>query len=155
MSVSECNALRMVPLNLDYLRDILRIEHEAYPDPWTQGMFRQEMHNGTSHFYLGFQDDALVAYGGFWLVLDEAHITKVTVAADHRGRGLGGELMQFLERRATRLGATSMRLEVREQNQVARRLYTNLGFRAVGLRHGYYAKTNETAVVMMRNLARD
>src|SRR5690606_27411578 len=90
--------------------------------------------------------------GGFWLLLDEAHITKVTVAAPWRGQGLGHELMLHLLDTAQRRGATSARLEVREHNEAARHLYERLGFHAVGLRKGYYAKTNGTAVVMAKTL---
>jgi len=152
MSVSERSRLEFVPLGIHHIPELLEIENEAYPDPWRQGMFRQEITNATSCFIVAFQEDDIVGYGGFWLLLDEAHITKVTVAAAHRGKGLGHELLVHLLEKARERGATCARLEVREHNAPARRLYERMGFQSVGLRKGYYAITNETAVVMAKNL---
>ncbi len=128
---------------------LMPVEREAYPDPWTQGMFRQETVNQSSHFYVGYEGESLIVYGGFWLVLEEAHLTKVTVRADRRGEGLGRALMVFLLDEARRLGATTVRLEVRESNLPAQRLYRTLGFRKVGVRKGYYTRSQENAVVMV------
>jgi len=152
MTTSQEAVLHFLPLDLHYLSEVLAIEREAYPDPWTEGMFRQEMSSGMSHFYLGLREGVLIAYGGFWVVLDEAHITKVTVAASCRGQGYGRAVVIHLLRAAVSLRAKVARLEVRESNQRARRLYDRLGLVCVGLRKGYYAKTNETAVVMKRDL---
>jgi ribosomal-protein-alanine N-acetyltransferase len=131
---------------------VLPIEHEAYPDPWTQGMFLQEIRNGTSHFYLGFAGEALIAYGGFWIILDEVHITKLTVSASCRGQGHGAGLLAFLEQAGKAAGGHVVRLEVRESNEIARALYREAGYEEVGLRKRYYAASGEDAVVMVKAL---
>lgn len=154
MSALEEHALRYERLSSIHLPTLLSIEEEAYPDPWTLGMFRQELTNDGSQFFVAFRDSTVAGYGGFWLVLDEAHITKVTVVQAYRGTGLGREVMEFLLRHASILGANTVRLEVREQNTVARALYRSLGFAEIGLRKGYYARTNETAVVMGKAITR-
>jgi ribosomal-protein-alanine N-acetyltransferase len=150
MSIGEELALRFVRLMPMHLPMLTAIEEEAYPDPWTLGMFRQELENTNSHFFTAYRGEELIGYGGFWLVLDEAHITKVTVAAAYRGQGLGRAIMGFLLRRSAEAGANTVRLEVRETNYPARRLYESLGFTEVARREGYYARTNETAVIMVR-----
>lgn len=147
-------ALFYVPLTKEHLPRVLPIEHEAYPDPWTQGMFHQEIRNGTSHFYLVFHEDTLVAYGGFWLIIDEIHITKLTVAPPYRGRGLGRTLMRFLEASGRAAGGREIRLEVRESNGAARRLYAALGFAEIGVRKRYYTACQEDAIVMAKTLDR-
>lgn len=153
MSVSGEISLRFRRLSALDIADLLPIEQEAYDDPWSPGMFQQELDNQASHFFVVFAQDALVGYGGFWFVVDEVHITKVTVSAECRSRGYGREIMQYLLERGKELGAVYARLEVRELNEVARKLYASLGFREIGLRHGYYTKTNETAVVMTKRIA--
>ncbi len=70
--------LQFVRLQKEFLPDVLVLEHDAYPDPWTQGMFHQEMRNGPSHFYLAYHEGVLVAYGGFWMILDEVHQLQYT-----------------------------------------------------------------------------
>lgn len=152
-TVSDPDALRYVPLAKDHVPLLLPVEHEAYPDPWTQGMFLQEIRNGASHFYLVFEGEALVAYGGFWLLIDEIHITKLTVAHTHRRRGLGAALMTFLERHGLSVGGRTVRLEVRESNGAARALYARGGFQEIGVRKKYYAATGENAIVMVKPLS--
>ncbi|MCC6143531.1 MAG: ribosomal protein S18-alanine N-acetyltransferase [Candidatus Hydrogenedentes bacterium] len=140
---------RLSPMHISRIQVI---ENEAYPDPWTFNMFRQELENQTSYFCVLIVNDAIAGYGGFWHVIDEVHITKVTVAQPFRGLGYGRSLMNHLIERGLHLDAAFARLEVREANQVAQELYRSLGFQAVGLRKGYYAKTNESAVVMVKDL---
>lgn len=154
MSISEKKIVRFLRLNAGHIETLLEIENEAYPDPWKHGMFRQEITNPTSFFCVVYMNGELAGYGGFWLMLDEAHITKVTIAQEFRRQGIGLELMRHLLREAIRQGANVARLEVREANLAARTLYEGLGFQEVGLRKGYYIKTNETAVVMVKTLDR-
>lgn len=148
MSVREERALDFRRLTAEDIPAVLEADREAYPDPWSAGMFQQEIQNQCSEFFLGFLEEELVVYGGFWLVIDEAHITKITVVAEHRQRGHGRELLDWLLRRAESMGANLARLEVRESNTAARSLYTAAGFEEIGIRRGYYAKKDEAAIVM-------
>ncbi len=134
----------------EYLPNVLYIESESYPEPWTHGMFRQELSNPNSYIYLAFLGDSMIGYAGFWLVLDEAHITRVTVAQKHRSMGYGRVITEYMLARAFDLGAALARLEVRETNAPARALYDRLGFVVEGKRIGYYQRTNENAVLMLK-----
>ncbi|MCP4644985.1 MAG: ribosomal protein S18-alanine N-acetyltransferase [bacterium] len=145
-------SLCFVPLEEEHLEGLIPIELEAYPEPWTLGMFRDEVRNNRSYFYVVQIDGVTVGYGGFWLVLDEAHITSVTIAEEWRGKGYGRRLTVFLLDAARKAGATLATLEVRMSNQAARDLYLSLGFGPVGVRKGYYPKSNEDAIVMLKEL---
>ncbi|MBX7255000.1 MAG: ribosomal protein S18-alanine N-acetyltransferase [Candidatus Hydrogenedentes bacterium] len=152
MSVSESTALSFVPIEPKHIHALLEIESEAYPEPWTEGMFREEARSYRSHFYVVFMGDLIIGYGGFWLVLDEAHITSVTIRNEYRGIGYGRRLLDFLLAKAVEVGARMATLEVRVSNHRARVLYERAGFRPVGLRKNYYPKTGEDAVVMLKEL---
>lgn len=91
---------------------------------------------------------AVVAYGGLWLMVDEAHITSIAVKPDFRRRGLGELVMLALFEVGLRLGARWLTLEVRIGNLSARHLYEKLGFKQTGIRPRYYTDNNEDAVVM-------
>lgn len=134
------------------LDQVLEIELEAFPEPWTRGMFCQEISSPMSHFYVALLDDTLVGYVGFWQVVDEAHITSVTVRKEYRGRGYGRVLTDFIVRSAAREGLTRATLEVRVSNITAQNLYKSLGFEKTGMRKNYYKKTNEDAIIMARKL---
>ena len=135
---------------MEYLPNVLYLESESYPEPWTHGMFRQELANPNSHIYMALRGDAVVGYAGFWLVLDEAHITRVTVGQKYRRLGYGQKITEYMLSRAYDLGASLARLEVRETNEAARKLYDQLGFVVEGRRIGYYQRTNEDAVLMVK-----
>lgn len=93
----------------------------------------------------------VVGYAGMWIVLDEAHVTNVAVAPEHRGRDIGDRLLSELERRARLRGCLRMTLEVRPSNAVAIALYRKHGFVARGRRPGYYSDTHEDAIIMWKD----
>jgi len=76
----------------------------------------------------------LRAYGHMWQEAalssrpDEGRIFSLGVHPRHRGRGIGSELTRRALAYLRAQGATAARLEVREENLVARRLYEKLGF---------------------------
>ena len=90
----------------------------------------------------------VVAYGGIWLVIDEAHVTTIAVAAPHRRQGIGEKLMVELLERGRTAGMVCSTLEVRAGNQPAITLYEKLGYHVAATRKGYYPDNKEDAVVM-------
>lgn len=135
-----------------YLDEVMTIEVEAYPEPWSRGMFLQDINNPNAHMYMAFLDGALVGYVGLWKVADEAHITSVTIRKEHRGRGYGRQLVSFILAVASNLELCTATLEVRESNVRAQNLYRTMGFSAIGRRKRYYARTNEDAIIMTRQV---
>ena len=78
----------------------------------------------------------------------EAQITRVAIAAGERERGLGTRLTAALINLAWNEGADAITLEVRQSNTTAQKMYLTCGFRAEGVRPGYYADNHEDAVIM-------
>src|SRR4029079_10175545 len=81
----------------------------------------------------------IVAYGGMWLMVDEAHITTFAVHPAWRRQRVGERLLLAFLDVATDQRAHEATLEVRLSNLAARRLYEKYGFRPVGLRPRYYS----------------
>jgi ribosomal-protein-alanine N-acetyltransferase len=90
----------------------------------------------------------LVGYGGFWHVLDEAHISNVAIHPDYRRQGLGRMLLTHLLEEAAAKGATAATLEVRRSNVAAQKLYAGFGFKVIAVRKHYYSDENEDALIM-------
>lgn len=138
-----------------YLTDIdavLDIEAQSFPTPWSRSAYHSELLENTFATYLVLElHGRVVAYGGMWLILDEAHITNVAVHPDFRGHYLGERIMRGLMERARQSGARRMTLEVRRSNLVAQRLYQKLGFVQLGVRRGYYTDTHEDAFIMWKD----
>ena len=69
---------------------------------------------------------------------DLARLYSIAVAHDARGRGVGEALLAAVEQAALRRGARRMRLEVRQDNAAAMRLYERGGYTRFAERPGYY-----------------
>ena len=144
----------ILPLDHGDLEEVVKIESASFPEPWSLAMFYHELVLPFSHFYVMREDyqekrkGKMVAYGGFWMVKDEAHITNLAVHPDYRNRGIGTKFLGFLLEKAKNLGAKTATLEVRSSNKAGQRLYEKWGFSKVRVRKGYYAYTGEDAIVM-------
>ena len=131
--------------------EIMAIESVSFGrHHWSEDSFHNEMNNQVGRYYslIDTSRERLIGYCGFWIVIDEAHITTVAVHPDYRGNALG-ELMvvQVLERSM----AQSIRwatLEVRVSNYSAQNLYYKYGFSSVGTRPKYYQDNQEDALIM-------
>ena len=152
MSEGDLVNLAFRDLREEDLDNVMDIELEAYPEAWSIGMFREEIRSTRSRFVVALLGERIVGYGGFWLVLDEAHITSVTVRDIYRGRGFGRQVLAHLLAIARAHSIRIATLEVRSSNRHAIGLYETMGFRTVGIRKGYYSKTNEDAIVMLKEL---
>lgn len=132
---------------------ICAIELEAFATPWTAEAFHNELINNHFAKYMVMElAGEVVGYGGMWLIVDEAHITNIAIAAPYRGRKWGERLLIELQKTASFMGALKMTLEVRVSNLIAQRLYGKLGFYPVGTRRGYYSDNNEDALIMWGDL---
>jgi len=141
--------LRVEPMGLEDVPDVHRIEAASFPMPWPDYAFRQELQtNRLAHYLVVRAGNETVAYGGLWLLVDEAHITTFAVLPEWRRRGIGGRLMVALMDLALRLNARVMTLEVRLSNRPARDLYAHFGFKPVGVRPHYYSDNGEDALIM-------
>jgi len=80
-----------------------------------------------------------------------ARLFSLAVAPQASGRGIGRALLAAVEAQAQSRGFASLRLEVREDNPVARRLYDGAGYVLFGRRLNYY-EDGGTALLMHRLL---
>ncbi|WP_240624715.1 GNAT family N-acetyltransferase [Aurantiacibacter odishensis] len=70
-------------------------------------------------------------------VLDEEEILLIAVLPEHRGKGIGKQLLQEVIDRARNRSVTRVFLEMRDGNP-AEHLYRGFGFEKIGHRAGYY-----------------
>ena len=140
-------------LELRDLDAIERIERDSYPTPWSRSMFASELAKPSSLSLGAFEPErgGLVGYLIISRYVDAWHVMNVAVAPEYRRRGVARLLLDRLfEVTATdeRRGYT---LEVRVSNEGAIKLYETLGFKARGVRRGYYTDNREDALIMWRD----
>jgi ribosomal protein S18 acetylase RimI-like enzyme len=76
----------------------------------------------------------------------EAELLRIAVDPAHRGRGLGLALLEACQRDLASQGMVHLHLEVRAANAAAIGLYRACGWRACGLRPGYYPDGEDAAL---------
>lgn len=153
--------------------EVAALEKTVFTLPWSNHAFEYELqYNPMAHFVVVRRREGeaegkhhrsaqvlrrlvskplrqpILGYGGFWLIVDEAHICTLAVHPEWRGLGLGELLLVHLIDHATALNAAVATLEVRPSNLVAQQLYRKYGFEVVGLRKGYYSDNHEDALIM-------
>jgi len=125
---------------------VLELEHEIYPQPWSRGIFVDELSRLDRVYVVAEQDGAIIAFAGLMLVAEDAHVTTLAVQPRARQAGLGTRLMLRLIAGGLERGARHLTLEVRATNTDAQRLYGTFGMAAVGMRKHYYR--DDDAVIM-------
>ena len=144
-------------LALDDLAEIEEIERGSYPTPWSRSMFAGELAKPSSICLGAFEaDDESGALVGYLIVsryVDAWHVMNVAVDPVHRGRGVATMLLERLFELTADDERRGYTLEVRVSNLNAIRLYEQMGFRARGVRRGYYTDNREDALIMWRDPA--
>jgi ribosomal-protein-alanine N-acetyltransferase len=144
-------------LKLRDLSAIEEIERTSYPTPWSRSMFAGELAKPSS-ICLGAVDgetDELIGYLIISRYVDAWHVMNIAVAPEYRRRGIARRLMERLFEVTARDARRGYTLEVRVSNEAAIRLYEGLGFRARGVRRGYYTDNREDALIMWRDPVRE
>jgi [ribosomal protein S18]-alanine N-acetyltransferase len=147
---------RFVPMTVEDLDAIMEIERHSFPSPWTIEAYRRELRRNMYGSYwvvrpgvvvAGERKVPVLAYGGMWLMGEDAHITTIATHPDWRRCKLGEWLLLRMLGAARTRGAEMATLEVRVSNLPAIALYEKLGFEEVGLRKGYYHDSGEDALL--------
>ena len=142
-------------LGLGDLGEIEEIEHRCYPTPWSRSMFAGELAKPSSICLGAFEaegeDGALAGYLIVSRYVDAWHVMNVAVDPEHRGRGIATMLLERLFELTADDARRGYTLEVRVSNGTAIALYERLGFRAHGLRRGYYTDNREDALIMWKD----
>ncbi len=117
---------------------------------WSEESFYNEMNNHVGRYYSLVQAGSpeVLGYCGFWMILDEAHITTIAVRPEFRGNALGELLLLHILERCMSSSIHWATLEVRSSNYNAQNLYYKYGFNSMGVRPRYYQDNQEDALIM-------
>ena len=140
-------------LSLSELGDIERIEQSAYATPWSRSMFAGELAKPSSISLGAFdpETDELLGYLIISRYVDAWHVMNLAVAPKFRRRQIASSLLERLFEMTSSEGRRGYTLEVRVSNDVAIKLYEQAGFKARGIRRGYYTDNREDALIMWRD----
>lgn len=132
-----------------HVAQLLPVERELFaPEPWSERLFWSELGQlDTRHYLVALAGPEVVGYAGLCDYPDEAFVQTLAVAPSSQGAGLGARLLTALLEEAGRRRQRTVRLEVRADNEPARRLYARHGFTRTGVRRGYYPGGGDALVL--------
>lgn len=163
MAVATTCEVFLRPMVPDDLDAVVEVERTSNRTPWSEGLLRRELDHDWSTILLavertsldrGCVDERVIGFVVYWLVHDEVHVLNVATHSAFRRRGVARSLLVEAEARGTAHGAVLSTLEVRRSNDPAIALYSQLGYRQVGVRPRYYVDNQEDALVMVKDLPR-
>ncbi|MFO7834738.1 MAG: ribosomal protein S18-alanine N-acetyltransferase [Halohasta sp.] len=112
------------------LSSIHRLEKRVFDEPWSYGVFEEFL--GEPAFLVAELDGRLFGYVvADWTAnngRDFGHIKDLAVDPEAQRNGIGRLLLRQAVSRLLVEGVVRIKLEVREHNTVARRLYVQEGF---------------------------
>lgn len=129
---------------------VAEIERECFSSPWSEDALLAETENPSAHFFVLEKENALAAYMGMHIVLDECYITNVAVKKAFRKNGFGKALVENALTVAKESDCSFITLEVRVSNLAAVSLYEGCGFEKVGERKNFYSCPTENALIMTK-----
>lgn len=140
------------------LAALVALERDCFSHPWTVRQFRAEMSDAARGrivvlrrpFTAADPRRGVAAYCAYRVAVDELEILNLAVRPSDRGLGVGRRLLALVLDVATRRGARTALLEVRQGNWPALQLYRSLGFEIVAARRGYYSSPREDALVLRK-----
>lgn len=145
------------PATLADVEEIAFAELELFPDEaWSVFQLAEEIDHPSRRYVVVREgedaDGELLGYAGIMIAGGVADLH--TIGTRRPGVGIGRAMLSWCEDQARAGGARRMMLEVREDNERARAVYTRAGYRQIARRAGYYRIRGRAvdALVMERDL---
>jgi [ribosomal protein S18]-alanine N-acetyltransferase len=138
------------------IEPVMAIELELFGDEaWSDTMFWSELAQRDTRMYLVDETDgAVTAYAGLCAYAPhEAYVQTIAVAPALQRHGVGTALLERLIEETRARGIGHLDLEVRADNDPARRLYERYGFTDIAVRRKYYQPSGVDAIVMRKPLS--
>ncbi len=129
--------------------EILQIEELCYGvHHWSKESFLSELNNKISSYRTAKYQNKCIGYMGIWKIINEAHVTTLSVHPDFRNKKVAHSLILDTIEECYDEKIKFLTLEVRVSNKKAIGLYEKFGFKSLGVRKKYYQDNNEDALIM-------
>jgi len=133
------------------VRSLADMDQICFALPWSEKSFFEEItRNTVARYVVAEMAGQIVGYAGIWMIQDEGHITNIAVHPDFRRQGIAKAMIFTLIEISEAAGVKFYTLEVRASSESAISLYQGMGFKACGVRKGYYEDNNEDAIIMWK-----
>ena len=131
---------------LSDLDDVVRIEYEAFDDPYPVGILLQ-LYNAGAGFLVAQVAQTIVGYVIFWIKEGQGQIIVIAVDSNYQDMKVGSLLLEKTCFIFKRNNINTVFLEVRKSNIRAINFYKRNGFVKINEEDDYY-NDGESAIIM-------
>ena len=143
--------LQLRPMSVNDLAQVAELEAAAFADvahtPWSRQLFEDELAQPGRTWWVAHDAGEVVGFAGALLAGDALEVLDVVVAQDRRHQGIARRLLERVTYDGHVLGASTVTLEVSQENEAARTLYASLGLAEVGRRRNYYGPGDDALIM--------
>jgi len=87
--------LALSRMQIDDLLEVMAIENDVYPHPWTRGNFLDSLQSDYEIWTVRDPAGALAGYLLLMISVEEAHLLNIAVRRDLQGSGVGRLLLDL------------------------------------------------------------
>ena len=145
--------MRIIDADISYVKQIVDIESSSFSsDKWNEEQWNNEFTmNEFAHVLLLLDENKVIGYIDYWILFEQATISKMCVIKEYRNRRLGDLLFKEALQRIDNAYCLSTSLEVRVSNISAIKLYERNLFKTELIKKGYYSD-GEDCFFMIRSI---
>ena len=116
---------------------------QGLPWSWTERSVLGAIQNRDTNVAVMEERGTLVGFGIMAYREELAHLLLFSVRPEYRRRGVGSELLRWLEEVAVIAGVQRIVVECRRDNAGARNFYAESGYHELAISKGYYRGVEE------------
>ncbi|MCL1936502.1 MAG: tRNA (adenosine(37)-N6)-threonylcarbamoyltransferase complex dimerization subunit type 1 TsaB [Defluviitaleaceae bacterium] len=151
-AVREISKVKICEFEDKYFEDVFNILNTCIDDSFSRENLIKDIKSNFTIYLIAKKDKKVIGVCGMWQMTDSCDIVNLAVLPEHRGEGTALKLILEIQKIAISKNISSVFLEVRLSNIVARNLYEKLDFTKSRIRENYYKNPTEDAIVMMKKL---
>jgi ribosomal protein S18 acetylase RimI-like enzyme len=118
---------------------------------YSPALVRKKMRGKACNVIVARKERVLLGFGIMTYGRESANLDLLAVKKPYRRRGVGRQILQWLEKVARTAGIANIFVQVRSSNAVAVRFYERLGFQVVEQVPGYY-QGRESAAILCKSI---
>ncbi len=118
---------------------------------YTPDKLKKLIKNRSKNVVVARKGNKLVGFGIMTYHEEQANLDLLAVKMIYRRRGIGKQIVKWLEEVALTAGIFNIFVQARKINNGAIKFYKKLGFEIIDEKSGYY-RGQETGVIMSKNI---
>ncbi len=136
--------------NINDLELLAELESDNFDENYSKKQISSNLNDENYYIYLAYNDNKLIGYVYFSIIMDTAELLKIAVISNYRNNGFGTQILSNSYKILKKIGVRTLFLEVSDKNHVGIKLYSKLGFKVISRRSRYYSDSAD-AIIMRKS----